>query len=305
MLKKALLVGINEYQDAKLRGCVNDVMEMKNVLTDILGFQAENIRLLRNHEATKKGITEGLTWLAADGGSAPATRVFHYAGHGHYLPDQDGEEGEGGRDEALVPYGSDKKDYLIDDELKKLYDRVPPQDNLTLIMDCCHSGNNQRAPDADIVYRFIPNTFQERKAIMEARRKFNQELNEFMQQELKGRGLRTVRRGPDEEYEQIYNESRKKFEQMRFGDRRVQENNILLAACQDDQKAADAQMEGGVYHGAFTFFLVQLLRESQGQITYREIAEQLGENLYEFQFQQLPQLECKEGRQAAAFLSAS
>jgi hypothetical protein len=47
MVKKALLVGINDYQNLKdLSGAVNDVVGMNFVLRHSLGFDRENIRIL-------------------------------------------------------------------------------------------------------------------------------------------------------------------------------------------------------------------------------------------------------------------
>ena len=181
MLKKALLVGINKYRKYPLLGCVNDVAAMKDLLVELYDFSEDNIRVLTDRDATTKAVVENLGWLA-QGGSEPAVRVFHYAGHGHFVADESGDESDGS-DEALVLYDHDKAGYLIDDKLKELYDRFPANGNLTLIMDCCHSGTNQRGPD-DIVYRFIPNTYDERRAIAVARKKFLQDQMQYVREKL-------------------------------------------------------------------------------------------------------------------------
>ena len=48
MAKKALLIGINRYKvpGADLRGCVNDVKNMQDVLTRYYGFSAGDITTL-------------------------------------------------------------------------------------------------------------------------------------------------------------------------------------------------------------------------------------------------------------------
>jgi len=301
MLKKALLVGINKYPRAgmELRGCVNDVKAMKEVLTSLYDFPEENIRLVLDQEATTKGIIDGLEWLAA-GGSAPAVRVFHYAGHGHHVPDKSGDEPDGS-DETLVPYDYATKGFLIDDKLKEQYDRFPTNGNLTLIMDCCYSGTNQRDPDnEDIRYRFVPLTYAERKAIAAAKRKFHEDQRRFVLEHIED--IRGVARGSDEELQQKILGIMKLFEKQRFGDHRLREGNVLLAACEDVQKAADAKF-GNTFHGAFTYYLVKTLREAQGRINYRDLAEKVGEQLNRHNFVQIPQLECDEGRQSATTFS--
>jgi hypothetical protein len=301
MSKKALLVGINEKP---LRGCINDVKAMRDLLVDLYGFQADGIRMLTDREATTQAIVDGLDWLA-QGGSDQAVRVFHYAGHGHSLPDENGDEPDG-KDEALAPYDHRACGYLIDDKLGELYDRFGANSNLTLIMDSCHSGTSQRGPEEDdVYYRFIPNTYEERQAIAAARRKFLQEQMQFVKSNMKT--MRGSKRGPDEEFEKEFNAMMEKFEKHRFGDHRVKENNennILLAACEDDQQAADARMKGGVFHGAFTYFLIKLVREANGKISYQELVKNLGRTLYDYSFKQVPQLSCKAGWENENFLSA-
>jgi hypothetical protein len=298
MLKKALLVGINKYRSYPLRGCVNDVKAMKDLLVELYGFSKDNIRVITDSDATTKAVVENLEWLA-QGSSDPAVRVFHYAGHGHFVPDQNSDEPDGS-DEALVLYDHDKDGYLIDDKLQELYDLFPANSNLTLIMDCCHSGTNQRGPD-DLYYRFIPNTYDERKAIAAARKKFLQEQMEFVRQELGD--LRSKTRGPDEEFERRFTEAMQKFEKARFGDHRVREGNILLAGCKSDQQAADAKMGRGKYHGAFTYYFIKLVRAAQGKISHQELMKNLGKQLYDHKFNQEPHLECSEGREKAPLFS--
>ncbi len=298
MLKKAFLVGINAYRGSLLRGCVNDVNAMKDLLTSLYGFAEDNIRLITDQEATTKAIVDGLGWLA-QGGDEKAVRVFHYAGHGHFAPDENEDEPDGS-DEAVVAYDYKSAGYLIDDKLKELYDSFPAKSNLTLIMDCCHSGTNNRGPEElDIYYRFIPNTYAERKAIAAAKRKFHEAQRQFVIKEVKGFAKT---RGRDEEFEKRIEAAMRKFEKQRFGEVRTREGNVLLAACQSDQQAADAKI-GGAYRGAFTFYLVKYLREANGKITYRELIEKVGKALDAHKFAQVPQLECVAGRERAQALA--
>jgi len=298
MLKKAFLVGINAYASAPLYGCVNDVKAMKDVLKSLYGFSEDNIRLLTDKEATSKAIVEGLGWLAEEN-EEKSVRVFHYAGHGHFVPDASGDEPDGA-DEALVPYDQKKSSYLIDDELKKMYADFPATSNLTLVMDCCHAGSNNRGPNDEINYRFIPPTYVERKAIAAAKKKFHEAQRAFVMKEVNA--FAKVR-GRDVAFEQRIDAAMQKFQKMRFGDVRTSESNVLLAACQSDQQAADAKI-GRNFNGAFTCYLVKTLREANGRISYRKLIESVGKELDAHRFVQVPQLECIEGRDRATVFSS-
>lgn len=298
MRKKALLVGINAYASAPLYGCVNDVKAMKDVLTSLYGFSQDNIRLLTDKEATSKAIVDGLGWLAQDS-EEKSVRVFHYAGHGHFVPDTSGDEPDGA-DEALVPYDQKKSNYLIDDKLKELYVRFSANSSLTLIMDCCHAGSNNRGPNDEINYRFIPPTYAERKAIAAAKKKFHEAQRAFVMQEVNA--FAKVR-GRDVGFERRIEAAMEKFQKMRFGDVRTSESNVLLAACQSDQQAADAKI-GRNYNGAFTYYLVKALREANGRVSYRKLIENTAKELDAHRFVQVPQLECIDGRDRVMAFSA-
>ena len=159
MAKRALLVGINRYKipGADLRGCLNDVKNMKSVLTRYYGFADKDIRSLTNFQATKKAMQSEITKLI---GKARAGDVLllHYSRHGANVPDRNGDEADG-RDEILCPTDLDWMDPLLDDWLRAEFDRLPAGVNFTVIMDCCHSGTNTRAiqpPDAKRIERYLP-----------------------------------------------------------------------------------------------------------------------------------------------------
>ena len=64
--KYALLVGINDYSTVRpLRGSLNDITQINQVLLNDLGFAEENIRVLTDQEATKSNILSALDSLAS------------------------------------------------------------------------------------------------------------------------------------------------------------------------------------------------------------------------------------------------
>jgi hypothetical protein len=298
-LRKALLVGINAYPGAPLRGCINDILQMKELLTQHFNFPMEDIKLLTDQDATCSGIQTGLAWLAEGGQDPDAVRVFHYSGHGSYVADQNGDEPDG-RDECLVPFDYQTAGMLTDDTLKLLYQHFPRQGNLTLIMDSCHSGSVNKDVANDIVYRFLPVSREEQIRINEARAKYNGERASFIRDMLKDVPRAEL---TDEELEEKILHLSDLFNKKRFGDIRTREGNILMAGCQSDQTSADAHIHGD-YHGAFTYYMVEALQAANYQITYHELAETAGQKLYDEGYTQTPQLECRRLRDKHPVFSA-
>lgn len=135
--KKALLVGINYVNtSAELRGCVNDVNDLKQMLSTKYNYVSSNIVTLMESQATKQNILTQLTKLLQSSKSGD-TLFFSFSGHGYHREDLTGEELDG-RDELLI---SVDKFAISDDELKHIIDTYHKH-NVTLIalVDTCHSG---------------------------------------------------------------------------------------------------------------------------------------------------------------------
>ena len=160
MARKALLVGINRYPDpaSELRGCVNDVLLMQEILEHHYGFtEPGDVRVLTDRRATTAAIMEGLAWLV-DGVGSGDSLVFHYSGHGSQVPDRNGDEGDG-LDEILCPYDLEWEHPLTDDDLASAVTPIPKGALLTVILDCCHSGTGLREParnGSSIRPRYMP-----------------------------------------------------------------------------------------------------------------------------------------------------
>ncbi len=287
MIKKALLVGINEYRGCPLNGCLNDVEQIDGLLKGSYGFDPGHIRILTDKAATYRAMVEGLEWLTAPepGGDQSDVRVFHYSGHGSYQADKNGDESDG-RDEALCPY-----DYhnglLIDDDLNKLYAKVPKGSNLTLLMDCCHSGTNQKG-QGRTTYRFLRVSDEEEARIEQAREKYLADRKAFVKSEI--RALRKLHDPSDEEIDTRIDKALKAFDRKRgnFGNVTNRQGNLLLAGCKAAQTSADAEIEGK-FHGAFTYFLGEAIKALGPQASYKSLIAHMGPNLRGYD--QTPQLE--------------
>ena len=82
----------------------------------------------------------------------------------------------------------------------------------------------------------------------------------------------------------------------------VELTEVLITGCRADQTSADAFLEGD-YQGALTHSLVTTLRHASGQLTYRELHQQVLQRLLSGGFNQTPQLEGRPVHFDAQFLT--
>lgn len=64
---------------ADLRGCVNDVENMRDVLVDLFGFPERDIAVVTDLDATKASLQSGLEGLV-EGATAGDVLYFHFSG---------------------------------------------------------------------------------------------------------------------------------------------------------------------------------------------------------------------------------
>jgi hypothetical protein len=154
MSKKALFVGINYFgTPAQLAGCINDVLNISQLLIEKCGLKTENCNFLTddkpNAMPTRANILAGFNWLL-QGAKAGDSLFFHFSGHGTQVMDRNRDELDG-RDECLVPCDYIKAGFILDDDIYSLLcARVPRGVNLFCILDCCHSGTGM-----DLIYNYI------------------------------------------------------------------------------------------------------------------------------------------------------
>ncbi|XP_058006627.1 metacaspase-3 [Hevea brasiliensis] len=162
--KRALLCGVSYKKKYKLKGTVNDVKNMRDLLITDFRFPEECIRqltgaksniffyLLRipddelNYEETnpelkptRKNIEKALQWLV-EGCRSGDSLVFYFAGHGAQENDNDRDEIDG-LDETICPTDFQVKGMIVDDYINSVIVR-PLVAGVTLhaIVDACHSA---------------------------------------------------------------------------------------------------------------------------------------------------------------------
>ena len=149
----ALLVGIDDYPGFfnDLRGPVEDVRRLTEVLTGRFGVSEANIMTLTDSDATRMNIANSVVQHLGKAGPDDVA-VFFYSGHGTQIgtnigvtgPSDAEEGGEG--DEALVVYGpSRKSSLLLDEELGFLIESIDAGRSM-VVVDACFSGDITRGP---------------------------------------------------------------------------------------------------------------------------------------------------------------
>ncbi|OHY99560.1 caspase family protein [Salinicola sp. MIT1003] len=134
---RALIIGVNKYQNASpLEYAVSDAEEIKNILIEDLGFEAENVICLTDSDATKYNILKSFLSFASENVKVDDRLLVFFAGHGHTKTGFRGEVG------YLVPYDADMNDYstfIRWDELTRNAELIRAK-HILFIMDACYGG---------------------------------------------------------------------------------------------------------------------------------------------------------------------
>ncbi|KAK0500061.1 caspase domain-containing protein [Armillaria luteobubalina] len=166
----ALVIGVNtydaeEYKEFQLTGAVDDANAFQQYLFQDLGVPIEHVTILRDKMATRASIIQGFDNLAKDPRivRGQAIIIIYFAGHGA-ATDKPKEwsdwESSGNKIEMLCPCdmglpGRSGETNVIegipDRTISQLLAKISNTkgNNITLILDCCHSaGINRGGGDA-------------------------------------------------------------------------------------------------------------------------------------------------------------
>lgn len=143
----------NNTKRLKLRGCINDVNNIKKLLksntynfTDVRVF-TDNVQ---NPHTTFEKMKEELELLAERSKDLNLETVWiHFSGHGTQIYDRNGDEIDN-KDECIVPSDYKTGGLLRDDTIKHILRKFNPNTKIICIFDCCHSGTL-----GDLKYRYL------------------------------------------------------------------------------------------------------------------------------------------------------
>jgi len=262
--RRALFIGINYTgQKGELRGCINDVKNIKSFLTS--NFRIDEIRVLTDDQAdpscipTRANILAAFRWLR-NGAKAGDSLILHYSGHGGSVKDTDGDE-EDGMDETLIPVDYQQAGHIVDDEIHAVLCRgLPKGVRLTAIMDCCHSESMLDLPfiytvDGDL--QVIETSKQEGIAtLVGAGTRFLLDGDKKKAVSSIGSGMKLLMAGGKG------GDSAAKEKTIKT--RSTEADVIQFSGCRDSQTSADANI-GGEATGAMSYALITSLKKNKHQ----------------------------------------
>lgn len=162
--KRALLVGISDYQSVNKYGGWNNIHGKNDVdilCQTLLGYGVE-IACLYDKDATKSGIAKALDLLISQCKVGDIV-YLHFSTHGQPFEDESGDEDDGW-DESIVPVDApieytegkyEGENHLVDDELHEYCTRIRkaigPDGILYVVIDACHAGKASMGMDEEVI----------------------------------------------------------------------------------------------------------------------------------------------------------
>ncbi len=267
----ALLVGIDRYTSPipTLKGCENDINAIETYLqSQIAGeWTLNQPKKLINEAATRQGIIDGFQQYLTQADKDDIA-LFYYSGHGgqEKAPPEFGHLEPDGLDETLVCYDSriPGNHDLADKELRYLLAQVAAKNpRIIVILDCCHSGSGTRNIPQGV--RLAPEDTRDR------------DLSSFIFAQ-------------DATFSNLLLTSQK-VDEKKTGLDLPKGRHILLAACRDFQYAQEYRGEDGATRGAFSYFLLKSLEQTNGSLSYLDLARNIEALIRGNVADQVPQLE--------------
>ncbi|CAG8710965.1 8880_t:CDS:2, partial [Dentiscutata erythropus] len=249
--KKALLIGINYFNTKnELRGCINDVHNVKKFLIELYGFKEADMLILTDDQRDQTripyrgNIIAAMRWLVQD--ARP-----NDSGHGGQVEDLDGDEDDG-YDETILPLDFEKNGQIIDDEMHDIMVKpLFPGVRLTAIFDSCHSGT---ALDLPYIYS-THGVVKEYNIVSEGGSTIMNAGMSYLRGDLNGIKTSIMSFGKKAM-------SGNKIAEQNRVNKSSQADVIMFSGCKDAQTSADAN-EAGQNTGAMSYAFIKALIKRQ------------------------------------------
>ncbi len=258
----ALFIAIDDYPIAhhRLNGCVNDAECVITYLENNYPCEQLNIKRVFDKDATKAGVIASFAHFKA--AQPNDVCLLYYTGHGSQAaaPKEFLHLDPDGKLETMVCWDSRLQGGrdLMDKELSYLIWEVTHEKDVqfTAIFDCCHSGTNTRA--VGVASRQIKKPHPLPSFVKDFHGHEHYTVN----------STGTTVTPPSGRH-------------------------VHLAAADAKQTAKELKINGTT-RGAFTYNLIQLLEQHNGQLSYREVIEHLDVRIGKLVSDQTPQLSSNE-----------
>ncbi|KAF8875734.1 caspase domain-containing protein [Gymnopilus junonius] len=255
----ALIIGINRYkvkQFSTLHGAEPDALAFRSYLENDLHVPADQIKVLLNEHATRSNIVAALEGMATN----PLILtddpiVIFYAGHGTELAEG---VNPGVKIQMLVPYDFSSEPgeeiaTITDRQIERLIGSIAAQkgDNITVILDCCHSASGTRDIGNNPSTTIVRSIEIEGPIDANLRQRISRDAN---LQEVEGKPTEPRRKGTIDHYRPAGLQS-----------------HMLIAACGASEQAKE--ING---HGNFSVALLKLFKtHSPDKLRYCDILTQM------------------------------
>ncbi|KAJ2822619.1 Ca(2+)-dependent cysteine protease, partial [Coemansia sp. 'formosensis'] len=290
--KRALLIGINYFGTKHmLKGCINDVHNIKKFIIEHFGFKESDMVILTDDQRdnprrmpTHENIIKAMKWLVSDARMNDSF-FFHYSGHGNTVECKTGDEIDG-HDETICPLDFESKGQIIDDDMNAIMVRPLPRGaRLTAIFDCCHSAS---ALDLPFQYNHLGNLKNE-KAITYAGKGLAAAGGLYLKGDIAG-ALKGLVKSVDMAMTGDPKLEKARKTKSTLGDA------IMFSGCKDDQTSADTKIaklgsnrpEDLSFTGAMSHALISSMNDNPHQ-TYVQLLQDIRKRLAP-KYTQVPQL---------------
>uniref|UniRef100_A0ACD5YBZ5 Uncharacterized protein n=1 Tax=Avena sativa TaxID=4498 RepID=A0ACD5YBZ5_AVESA len=305
----ATLVGCN-YAGTRneLRGCINDVLAVRDTLVGRFGFAPADVVVLTDGRGaavlpTGANIKRALADMIARAEPGDVL-FFHYSGHGTLVPPR---HGHGKEEEAIVPCDFN---LVTDVDFRQLVDRVPPGASFTIVSDSCHSGGLIDQEKEQIGPSILPDS-----ADAPARTARFLPYGALLEHLSGASGMPSSHHAADHLLALFGTDASAKFHGhggtlSAAAPAPRPDEGILLSGCQTDETSADVPAEdeeegGGKACGAFSSAVQSVLAAHPAPLSNRELVARARAVLDEQGFEQHPCLYCSDANAEAPFLSQS
>eukprot|EP01117_Protostelium_nocturnum_P005323 TRINITY_DN1938_c0_g1_i1.p1 TRINITY_DN1938_c0_g1~~TRINITY_DN1938_c0_g1_i1.p1 ORF type:complete len:462 (-),score=171.94 TRINITY_DN1938_c0_g1_i1:214-1599(-) len=292
--RKALLVGINyKGSTAELRGCINDVRNVKAFLLE-KGFvdSPQTMVVLtddqmdRSRMPTRANMMAAMKWLVT-GAASGDSLFFHFSGHGSQVRDTNGDEDDG-FDETILPVDFQSAGQIVDDEIHDtVVKAVPLGCRLTAVFDSCHSGTAM-----DLPYIYDANGMIEGPGGPTMQPPAQQRIDPLQM----GLGMMMGGLGGPQALSSLLGGGRMHKKQGRtsranaaqvISAKATQGDVLMFSGCRDDQTSVDATIAGNAT-GAMSFAFMETIRKFPS-ISYQQMLVHM-RDIMRGRFKQIVQL---------------
>lgn len=267
----ALLVGINQYAEKPLHGCVNDIEAVEQFLENRLDFNPgdRHIEKLLNSEATRQAVINKFENHLCQAGKDD-TVLFYFCGHGsqelaapEFRTLAGDEEGDERTFETIVCYdsrsrqedGTDIRD-LADKEVRYLIAKVAKNEpHILVVYDCCHSSSGTRENNVQETTRQAPADWR-----------------------------------PARKYDEFYFAQDSQVAQALKQGKFPEGNHVFISGCLYSETAKEVDVDGEI-RGAFSYFLVQELNRLNAALSYKDLIREVSGRVRGYRRDQTPQIE--------------